>query len=417
MFEHLCARIFNTPLMITQRRLDAILAAIGPRLLSGVAMDAPNGEPAPVPQYQQDRKVGIIPIHGTLVSRAGQINPMSEPLMSYSRIGTLFSEAMNDPAIAHIVLHIDSQGGESEGVMDLSDRIHAARGKKPITAVIAGGGYSAAYAIASAADRILMSRTSGVGSIGVIATHVDQSGHDAKEGFRFTHVYAGAHKADYSPHAPLSADAHSLLQADIDDLYALFVQTVARNRNMTPDAVHATQARAYMGSTAVNAGLADDIMSAEDAIQSIISEVNTMPTEVPSTTAASAQQNVIPLADAQAILRACAEAGFPALAAKALESGWSLDEVKARIADAMHIKALCTTARLPDRAADYIEAGLTPTEVRAQLFDVLAAADQASQVITSQSPGRFQIQDSPPDSQDIAAGWDSAFSKVGGKIK
>lgn len=54
--------------------------------------------------------------------------------------------------------------------------------------------YSAAYAIASSAEKVLVTRTSGVGSIGVIASHIDQSGFDEKQGIKYTTVFAGKKK-------------------------------------------------------------------------------------------------------------------------------------------------------------------------------------------------------------------------------
>jgi ClpP class serine protease len=45
-------------------------------------------------------------------------------------------------------------------------------GEKPIHAILTENAYSAAYAIASAADRISVPRTGGVGSVGVITMHL-----------------------------------------------------------------------------------------------------------------------------------------------------------------------------------------------------------------------------------------------------
>ncbi|TOL42864.1 serine peptidase, partial [Vibrio parahaemolyticus] len=70
-----------------------------------------------------------------------------------------------------ICLDIDSPGGEVAGCFDLVDLIYELRGKKPIYAILSENAYSAAYAIASAADKIYVPRTGGVGSVGVIVIH------------------------------------------------------------------------------------------------------------------------------------------------------------------------------------------------------------------------------------------------------
>ena len=97
----------------------------------------------------------------------------------------------------------------------------------------------------------------GVGSIGVIALHIDQSVKDANEGYRYTAVTAGTHKNDFSPHQPLTDEAKAELQAEVDRLYGLFVTHVAAMRRLEPRFVRSTQAGLYFGSDAVMAGLAD----------------------------------------------------------------------------------------------------------------------------------------------------------------
>ncbi len=80
------------------------------------------------------------------------------------------------------MLDIDSPGGEVSGLFDLVDFIFNSRNKKPIFSVANDYACSAAYAIASATEKIFVTRTSCVGSIGVIATHLDVSEADKKDG-------------------------------------------------------------------------------------------------------------------------------------------------------------------------------------------------------------------------------------------
>ena len=145
----------------------------------------------------------------------------------------MLDAARDDPEVKAILLDIDSPGGESGGVFDLADRIRAATLVKPVWAVANDMAFSAAYALASAAQKVYVSRTGGVGSIGVIAIHVDQSLRDAQEGLHFTAVYAGDRKNDLTPHAPLSNDAQRFLQGEVDRVYGLFVDTVARQRGLS----------------------------------------------------------------------------------------------------------------------------------------------------------------------------------------
>ena len=107
----------------------------------------------------------------------------------------------------------------------------------------------------------MVSRTGGVGSIGVIAMHVDQTARDAQQGYRYTPITAGDHKNDFSPHEKLGPEAHARLQAEVDRLYSMFVDHVAAMRKLDADAVRATEAGIYFGMDAVTAGLADAVGS------------------------------------------------------------------------------------------------------------------------------------------------------------
>ena len=90
---------------------------------------------------------------------------------------------------------------------------------------------SAAYWIGSAADEIYISGdTVNIGSIGVIATHVDYSQMDQKMGVKVTEVVAGKYKNMGSPNMALSKEAEMMMQGQVDHIYSVFVEEVAANR-------------------------------------------------------------------------------------------------------------------------------------------------------------------------------------------
>jgi ClpP class serine protease len=109
--------------------------------------------------YEVAAGVAIIPICGTLVQKLGTLRPYSG-MTGYDGIRANLSMALEDPAVEAIMLDIDSPGGEVAGCFDLVDAIYAARGTKPIWAILSESAYSAAYAIASAADHITVPWTS-----------------------------------------------------------------------------------------------------------------------------------------------------------------------------------------------------------------------------------------------------------------
>jgi hypothetical protein len=200
---HLASRLYGTPLLIARPKLDVILSVLGSRI--GLP-DLDMAMPLPAPRQSAtsgQAGIAVIPVVGTLVRRSMGIEAASG-LMSYGEIEARLDAALADPQVAGILLDLDSPGGEASGVFELAERIRAASTIKPIWAHANDAAYSAAFAIAAACQRLTLSQTAGVGSIGVIALHVDQSVKDAKDGLNYTAVFAGSHKNDFSrtSHSP-----------------------------------------------------------------------------------------------------------------------------------------------------------------------------------------------------------------------
>ena len=375
---HLAARLFGVPLAIHRPKLDVILSVLGARI--GLAdLAAPVGyTPAARAPGPPSGKVAVIPIHGTLVRRTSGIEAESG-LASYTGIAAQLDAALASPEIAAILLDIDSPGGESGGVFDLADRIRAASEVKPVWAVANDMAFSAAYALASAATRVFVARTGGVGSIGVIAMHVDQSVKDAQDGVRYTAVFAGERKNDLNPHEPISNEAHAVLKAEVVRIYDLFVETVARHRGLDADAVRATEAGLFFGPDAVATGLADAVGSLEDALTQLTQSLSPLPTQVPTASQAGFLRNhqmessmndrTDPAASDRPLADPAGSHPQPSATATALS-----------VADAVEIAQTCTLAGRTDLIAGFLEAQSSPAKVRSQL---LAAQAEASPEITS----------------------------------
>ena len=274
---YLASRVFGTPLLIHPRKLEVILSVVGPRM--GMVVPETSAQLAQIPPPErvirtdlQVPNIAVISILGTLVRRTGAMDAASG-LTSYASISAQINAAINDPSVDAVLLDIDSPGGEAGGAFDLADEIVSARSTKPIWAVANDDAFSAAYAIACSAERIYLTRTGGVGSIGVIALHVDQTQRDALDGYRYTAIYAGDRKNDLSPHLPLSNEASTALQTEVDRLYEMFVSTVATNRGLDAQAVRDTQAGLFYAGDAIEAGFADAIGTADDALRALAMEV------------------------------------------------------------------------------------------------------------------------------------------------
>lgn len=379
LLPHLAARLFGVPLAIHRPKLDVILAVLGPRV--GLAdLAAPAGFSPPARDaLAQTPKIAVIPIHGTLVRRTVGLEAESG-LTSYAGLAAQLDAALASPEVAAILLDIDSPGGESGGVFDLADRIRAASQIKPIWAVANDMAFSAAYALASAASKVFVSRTGGVGSIGVIAMHVDQSEKDVQDGVRYTAVFAGDRKNDLNPHEPISSEAHAFLKAEVNRIYGMFVETVARNRGIDPSTVRDTEAGLFFGQAAVAIGLADAIGTFDDALAQLLESVSSLPNLAASQSDSSRNLQM------ESFMNDRTDPAAPH--GKATDPVVSPSQPAATtamtVADAVEIAQTCTLAGRTDLIAGFLEAQTAPAQVRNQLL--AAQADASPEIVSRIDP-------------------------------
>jgi signal peptide peptidase SppA len=269
---YLASRLYGTPLLVARPKLEIILGVVA-RKLAGDTLATPppaNVDAGMTGGLQNLEGIAVIPVLGTLVRRSSYIGAASG-LTSYHDIEAMAEAAFADPEVRAVLLEIDSSGGEAGGVFDLAERLRGLSQTtgKPLWAIADEAALSAAYALACAADRLWLTRTAEVGSIGLVAVHVDESVADAKAGLNYTFLHAGAHKVDGHPHAPLPAPVAADIQADIEQLHTQFIALVAGFRRVTVDAIRATEARVYRGEAALQAGLADQIGTRAEAITAL----------------------------------------------------------------------------------------------------------------------------------------------------
>jgi signal peptide peptidase SppA len=203
--------------------------------------------------------IAVMDIHGHMINRADRWDKIIDGAIDTQELHADLRQLLADPTVETIVLDIDSPGGTVPGIQEFAEEIYQARGTKPIIAWANGVATSAAYWIASAADTVLTTPTTVLGSIGVLATHIDASERYRSLGIKVTHIKSGKDKDIGSPYKPLDEYSQATIQARIDHLSDLFLNSVARNRGIPPAAAQATlgNASVFIGNKAIEAGLAD----------------------------------------------------------------------------------------------------------------------------------------------------------------
>lgn len=326
--------------------------------------DEKGGESV-LPYRRTKEGVALIPVIGSLINRGAWLGSYSGET-SYEGLKFQIGHAAADPKTAAILLDIESPGGEAVGAFEAADAVRAAAAQKPVAAVVNGMAASAAYAIASAATRIVTTQTGVAGSIGVVLLHGDFSRALDKQGISPTLIFAGAHKVDGNPFEPLSDAVTADLQAEVNQFYDLFVQTVAAGRRgMSPKSIRETEARTFIGADAVKVGLADEVGTFESVLADLTRGAGRLPTSstkgtrMDNTTGAPAADAGIPKADHDKAVADAHTAGATAERER-IKSILALEEAKGREKAAL---AIAMTGATVDQAKAVLE--VTPKEAAA----------------------------------------------------
>lgn len=172
-------------------------------------------------------------------------------------------KAACDMAAHTVLLKLDSPGGDVSGCFETTRALRqmcAAAGKR-LVAYVDGQACSGAYSLACAAEKIVVPETGFVGSIGVINTRIDVTGNDAQYGLKFAITTSGQRKSDGHPHTPVSEGESAATQTIVNSLAEVFFDVVSEFRGMPVAQVAALEAGVFHGKSAVEAGLADSVMS------------------------------------------------------------------------------------------------------------------------------------------------------------
>lgn len=242
---------------ITAEELREIEAAVGKPLNNNADK-----------RYEVRDGVAVIPVMGSMVKRGSMFSSVSG-MTSYEAIQRDLRQAANDPEVTAALLNIDSPGGVVNGTATAAEAIKAFGQKKPISAWTDGMMTSAAQWLGAATGGVYIGNdTTELGSIGVIGRHVDVSKSEEMDGVKTTILTAGKYKGVGHPYSPLSAEHQVLMQDRLDYAYSAFVNSMAEYRGVPVDMVLANMAegRIFSGKQAIDAGLADGMMSFDDMI-------------------------------------------------------------------------------------------------------------------------------------------------------
>ena len=219
--------------------------------------------------------VAVIPVHGILLNR---FNGCWGFATGYNFIRAQLNAVLDDLEadggdVRLLAFDHNSPGGEAVGCFELAAEIMAARDRVQMISVVDSLSASADYALASATQRMVCTPSGSVGSVGVYRLHVDVSEALLKAGIKYTIISAGEHKVDGNPYTPLPKDVAEDMQKGVDKRWDEFIEVVAEQRGISPDAVRATQARVYRADEALDLQLIDAVNTPSEAVSEFLAEL------------------------------------------------------------------------------------------------------------------------------------------------
>jgi signal peptide peptidase SppA len=351
-------------------RLEEITQRIGARPALVRMQDIADifGEAAP---YRIEGGIAMIDVCGVLTNAA-----WSWGGTTYGDLQDQLNIASVDPNVTGILLNINSPGGECDNAFETADAVAQATKLKPVYAVAGTTAASAAYLLASQADKIYLPETSGgVGSIGIVLTHMDVSQAMKQAGLKATQLSAGTGKTAGSPYQPLSDADRETMQAEVDRLYGEFVGAVAKGRGITPQAIVTMGAKMFYGAAnAIQSGLADATGDVATAWADLCAEAQKPKTPMISGFKLAASANSTEGKMETVKTETTASVAAPVIDVAAITAA---AEAKGFLA-AQEIVDLCAIAGKPAEAAGFIGARKSVAEVRAALMAAKVADDKTS---------------------------------------
>lgn len=222
-----------------------------------------NGEPE-CPNSYDVREDGIAVIHidGGLSYRTDLWTAWFG-MDTYNSIEAAFDECLGNPKVKGIVFDINSPGGEVSGCADLAEKIYKARGSKEFGIVARTGGLmcSAAYWLGSACEKVYAASNGTLGSIGVLCAY-------NKSDDESVNVIVSDLSPNKAP-TPDNDEGLKLIKQELNDLAEVFIKAVAEHRHTTEGDVRENFGKGgvFIGQKAVDANLADGVLSLEEVFE------------------------------------------------------------------------------------------------------------------------------------------------------
>ncbi|MDQ0640409.1 protease-4 [Pedobacter sp. W3I1] len=209
-------------------------------------------------------KVAVIYANGEINGGEG-----SDSQIGSERISRAIRKARLDDNIKAVVLRVNSPGGSALASDVIWREVVLTRKEKPVIASFGDVAASGGYYIGCAADSIFVQPNTITGSIGVFGIIPNfQNLMTNKLGITFDGVKTGKYADIMATNRPMTAGERFIIQNELNRIYSGFVSRVADGRKKSKAYIDSIGGgHVWIGTDAVQIGLADRIGSFNDAIK------------------------------------------------------------------------------------------------------------------------------------------------------
>ena len=211
-----------------------------------------------IEQEDKDYRIAVIYAEGDVVPGKGD---GTRTAVYGDDIVKALADAAKDKKVKAIVLRVNSPGGAVTASESMTHAVIEAKKEKPVIISMSGLAASAGYEISCFGTKIVAHPTTLTGSIGVFAT-IPEVGNLLRQklGITTDTVKTNRNSTGLSLYRPLSGDARTMLQKNVEDFYITFTQRVADGRGLTREYVDSiARGRVWTGAQAKELGLVDTL--------------------------------------------------------------------------------------------------------------------------------------------------------------
>jgi protease-4 len=229
------------------------------------------------PTLGRGKYVAVLRIEGTIVDgRSGSLPikpPIEVPLVGDDRAGDLTvvqaaRQIASDKRAAAVVVYVNSRGGSATASEAMRQALNVIATRKPLVVAMGPVAGSGGYWVATPGRWIVARPSALTGSIGVLTGKIVMAAMWSKLMFNRETIAFGQHATMESDEKGYTDEERTMVQAQIDRVYALFLEVVGKARKMTPEEVHPIAAgRVWTGRQAFERKLVDELGGLDDAVR------------------------------------------------------------------------------------------------------------------------------------------------------